>query len=88
MTFRIDRSSSENLITFALSGEIGADDAARLQGLLDGESDRRVVLDLRDVTLADRDAVGLLAHAEATGVSLVNCPEYIRSWIAAEHDGT
>lgn len=88
MTFRIDRSSSESRITFALSGEIGADDTARLQGLLDGESDRRVALDLRDVTLADRDAVSLLAHAEATGVSLVNCPEYIRRWIAAEHDRT
>lgn len=35
-----------------------------------GELDRRVVLDLRDVTLADRDAVSLLARSEADGARL------------------
>lgn len=84
MTFRVDRSTTENAITFTLSGEIGAGDAAELQALLERESDRGIVLDLRDVTLADRDAVSFLARAEVTGISLVNCPDYIRSWIAAD----
>lgn len=86
MTFRIDRSTRENVIVFTLSGEIGADDAARLRGLLDRASDRRIVLDLRDVTLADRDAVILLARSEADGARLANCPPYIREWMSRERE--
>ena len=56
-----------------------------LIGLLAGEPNRRVCLDLNDVTLVNHDAVVFLARAEAQGVVLVNCPDYVRSWIAAEH---
>jgi anti-anti-sigma regulatory factor len=87
MTFRIDRSTRENIIVFTLSGEIAADDAAELEALLERDSDRRVVLDLRDVTLAHRDAVSVLARREADGARLANCPPYIREWISRERDG-
>jgi anti-anti-sigma regulatory factor len=87
MTFRIDRSTREHVIVFTLSGEIAADDAAELGALLERDSDRRVVLDLRDVTLVDRDAVTLLARCEADGTRLANCPPYVREWISRERDG-
>jgi hypothetical protein len=50
-------------------------------------SSDRIVLDLKDITLVDRDAVQFLAHAEMVGIEIVNCPEYVRRWIAAENDG-
>ena len=60
--------------------------ATRLQEFLANEADGRVTLDLKDVSLVDRAAVRFLAEAEAAGIHIVNCPEYVRSWIAAERD--
>jgi anti-anti-sigma regulatory factor len=58
---------------------------ARLQESLADETDsRRVILDLKDVTLVDRAAVQFLAELETAGVRIVNSPGYVRSWIAAE----
>jgi anti-anti-sigma regulatory factor len=56
----------------------------RLQESLADETDSRVILDLKDVTLVDRAAVQFLADVETAGVRIVNCPGYVRSWIAAE----
>jgi hypothetical protein len=39
------------------------------------------------VTLVNRDAITFLAGVEAAGAVLVNCPEYVRSWIDAEQGG-
>jgi hypothetical protein len=41
------------------------------------------VLDLRDVTLVNQDAVEFLAGCEADSIKLENCPAYIRVWIEA-----
>jgi anti-anti-sigma regulatory factor len=71
---------------FALSGVLDTDLAARLETLLADEADGRIVLDLKDVTLVDRDAVRFLASVEATETQIVNCPEYVRIWIAAENE--
>ena len=57
---------------------------ARLQESLTDETDSRVIFDLKDVTLVDRAAVQFLADVETAGVRIVNCPGYVRSWIAAE----
>jgi hypothetical protein len=43
-----------------------------------------VALDLEEVILVDREAVMLLAHSEANGIELRNCPAYIREWVARE----
>ena len=48
---------------------------------------RGILLDLKDVTLVGREAVQFLARVEAAGVRVVNCPDYVRSWIAAENRG-
>jgi anti-anti-sigma regulatory factor len=86
VTLRIYRSSTPDAIVFALSGDIDGEHAARLRQLLTTDTDRRLILDLQNVTLVDRAAVQFLAGVEATGIQLVNCPAYVRTWIAAERD--
>jgi len=86
LTFRIHRSSMPDAVVLALSGDIDREHAARLQQFLTSDTGRRLILDLQNVTLVDRAAVQFLAGVEATGIRLVNCPEYVRTWIAAERD--
>ncbi|HEU4367733.1 MAG TPA: zinc-binding dehydrogenase [Methylomirabilota bacterium] len=86
LTFRILRSIRPDANVFVLSGVLDTERATRLQELLATEADRRIVLDLKDVTLVDRAAVRFLARVEMTGTEIVNCPEYVGSWIAAEDD--
>jgi len=60
---------------------------AELQKLLGSEAgDHSLVLDLNEVRLVDRDVVSFLASCEAKGITLANCPAYIREWIAREKD--
>jgi len=47
---------------------------------------RNIILDLRDVRLADRDAVRFLKGCEAEGMKLENCPAYVREWMDREKD--
>jgi hypothetical protein len=47
---------------------------------------RDIILDLGDLRLADRDAVRFLRRCEADGMTLDNCPAYIRQWIDREKD--
>ena len=84
MTLRIYRSSTPDAIVFALSGDMDLEHVARLQEVLENEPVDRLTLDLKEVTFADRAAVQFLASAEAAGIRIVNCPRYVRSWIAAE----
>ena len=84
LAFRIHRSATPNAIVFALSGDLDLEHVARLQELLANETVNRVTLDLKEVTFADRAAVQFLASAEAAGIRIVDCPRYVRTWIAAE----
>jgi hypothetical protein len=78
---KIQRSANGKVV-FTLSGRIEAEDVTELQRLFDLESvARHLVLNLEDVTLADRDAVNFLTHCEQNGIQLENCPPYIREWI-------
>jgi anti-anti-sigma regulatory factor len=86
---RIQRSTEGNKVVFALSGRIGAEDLAELQSLLQSEvGDHHLVLDLKDVKLVNCDAVKFLAHYEADGAKLKNCPAYIREWITREREAS
>ena len=85
MTYRIQRSTTEGAVAFALSGEIDAAHTTELRALLEKESSGQVRLDLADVTLVTLDGVTFLSSAEAEGIVLLNCPDYVRRWIA-EHD--
>ena len=84
MTHRIERSTNARGVTFVLSGEMDGDHVTELAALMAAVSNRPVFLDLADVTLVHREAIGFLAGVEAAGATLVNCPEYVRSWIDAE----
>ena len=81
---RIQRKANTKVI-FVLSGRIEAEDIDELQRLFELEdTSRKIALDLRDVTLVDRDGVKFLAACEVTGIQLENCPAYIREWIGRE----
>ena len=84
MAYRIKRSTMGRDVTFFLSGEIDSDHVAELKALIATESRRLVYLDLVEVTLVTREAVKDLARVEAAGAVLVNCPDYVRSWIDAD----
>lgn len=86
VTYRVERSVDSSTVTFAVSGTLNATRAADLHALVDRERDVKVLVDLRDVTLVERDAVPLLAEVRARGAELVNCPKYLRLWTVAERD--
>lgn len=71
-------------LIFALSGELDHEHIERIKELLEGEKRRPILLNLEDVTLVGREAVEFLARLEAAGVGIVNCPDYVRTWIDAE----
>ncbi len=75
-------------VVFTLSGRMDAENVAELKELIESEAGgRRIVLELSDLTLVDRDAVRFLEHCEAQSIELENCPAYIREWIAREREG-
>ncbi len=81
---RIQRSVNEEVV-LSLSGRMKAEHVGELKALFESETGcRRIVLDLRDLTLVDRDAVRFLDRCEADSIKLKNCPAYIREWIARE----
>jgi len=87
MTFRIQRSAERELVVFTLTGRIQLEQVAELQTIFNSETARnRVVLDLKEVKLVDRDTVRFLEHCETKGVKLENCPAYIREWIKQERN--
>jgi anti-anti-sigma regulatory factor len=85
VTYRIQRAKTEVGVTFSVSGEMDTAHATELRALLAREPNGPVRLDLADVTLVTLDGVAFLSSAEAEGIVLVNCPDYVRRWIA-EHD--
>jgi hypothetical protein len=43
-------------------------------------------LDLKDVTMVDRDVMRFFLRCEADGVKLENCASYIREWMEREKE--
>jgi hypothetical protein len=61
------------------------ENVAELKTLIRLEANARpIVLDLKDLILADRDVVIFLRWCEEDGIHLKNCPAYIREWITRE----
>ena len=77
------RRKGNGRVLFTLSGRIEAtEDIGQLQQLLAAETGgRQLILDLKDVTLVNRDAVQFLCQCEADGIKLENCPLHVRRWI-------
>jgi len=83
---KITRAANGEMV-FKLSGRMDAENVTELQTLFTAEADsRRIVLDLRDLTLVDQDAVSFLNRCEADNITLKNCPAYIREWITRERN--
>jgi hypothetical protein len=58
------------------------EDMAELESLIRSEADgRHIALDIRNLTLVGRDAIGFLERWETRGVALKNCADYVREWI-------
>ena len=77
------RRTGNGHVLFTLSGRIETgEDIKQLQQLLAVETPgKHLVLDLRDVTLVNQDAVKFLSLCEADGIELDHCPLHVRQWI-------
>jgi anti-anti-sigma regulatory factor len=85
---KIQRATNGETV-FKLIGRMDAGNVKELTGVFQEEANgRRVVLDLRDLILVDRDAVKFLERCETDSIELRNCPAYIREWIAREREGS
>jgi hypothetical protein len=83
MSFRIDRLAIEDDREIVrISGRVAPENLELLRNVLN--ESRVVAIDLKNVLLIDREGVDLLVVAEAKGVELINCPAYIREWVARE----
>ena len=85
---RIHRKSNGDII-FTLSGRIDKDSIADLEALIAVEKkDRRIILDLKDMTLTGQDGISFLAQCETAGIALLNCDPYVREWITIQNKGS
>ena len=85
--FRIHRSVNGEVV-FTISGRIEAEHIAELETLIGAEGKgRRIILDLKDMTLTGQDGIDFLTRSEAAGIALANCDPYVREWITREGSG-
>lgn len=88
MTLMIHRAADGDVVVFTLSGRIEGKRVAELQSVLASEAaNQRIVLDLHEVDLVDREAVRFLARCSADGIQFEHCPAYIREWMVRDSDG-
>jgi anti-anti-sigma regulatory factor len=84
---KIQRSANGKVV-FTLSGRMDHETIAELENLIGTEiKGQRIVLDLKDLTLAGQSDIDFLVRCEAAGVKLVNCARYVRDWIARQQSG-
>jgi len=85
--FRIHRSENGEVV-FTISGRLDAEHIAELETLIAAEGKgRRIILDLKDITLTGRDGIDFLTRCKAADIVLANCDPYIREWIMREGSG-
>ncbi|HEX4164381.1 MAG TPA: hypothetical protein VHZ55_02825 [Bryobacteraceae bacterium] len=84
MSFRIDRFiSGQEVVILRVSGRMRAENVNTFREVL-GRQNGRVVIDLEELALVDREAVAFLALSEINGIELRNCAAYIREWVDRE----
>jgi hypothetical protein len=85
---RIHRTENGEVV-FVLSGRLGKEDIVEFEKLFSAEKkDRRIILDLKDMTLTGLDGIVFLARCEAAGIVLVNCDPYVREWVTRQRTET
>jgi anti-anti-sigma regulatory factor len=81
---KITRAANKEVV-FTVSGRLDAENLAELKKVFSSEaSGRRMVLELKELTRVDQNAVRFLMQCEADNIQLKNCPAYIRKWITRE----
>jgi anti-anti-sigma regulatory factor len=84
--FRIHRSANGDVV-FALIGRLDAEHIAELETLIAAEGkNRRIILDLKDMTLTGQDGIDFLSRCEASQIALVNCDPYVREWMTKQNN--
>jgi anti-anti-sigma regulatory factor len=84
---RIQREANGEVL-LKISGRLDGEDLSELKELIELEvANPHIVLDLRELTLVDQDAVRFLRQCESDDIELRNCPPYICEWIARQRDG-
>jgi len=87
MAFRIETAARGRLSIFILSGHIETQAMPELKRLFELHTNcRDIVVDLRDVSMVDREVMRFLMRCESDGVTLENCTPYIREWMKREKD--
>jgi hypothetical protein len=83
MMLRLERASGSGGEVLRIIGNLRIDelDALRLE-FRDGHPIN--ALDLTEISLVDVEAVRFLGSCEIEGMSLLQCPAYIREWINRE----
>lgn len=74
-------------VRLALAGRMNANSLGELRRAIDRarrHRAHRVALDLSEITLADRASVDFLSQQSKEEIELINCPQYLASWIARE----
>jgi anti-anti-sigma regulatory factor len=83
VTLKIEKTLVEHGTTIKLIGRLRAEHLSELKAQITA-SVPRIVLELREVSLVDADAVRFLGSCESEGIQLLNCSAYIREWIVRE----
>ena len=72
-------------VVFAVSGRMDAEHTTLLKRLFRNEAEgSQIVLDLKNLTLVDCEAVRFLERCESDSIRLRNSPAYVREWIERE----
>jgi anti-anti-sigma regulatory factor len=85
--FRIHRSQNGEVV-FSISGRLDAEHIAELETVIAAEAKgRRIILDLKDMTLTGQEGIDFLARCESAEIALVNCDPYVREWMTRQKSG-
>jgi len=85
---RIQREENGHVV-LRISGRLDGANLVELKKLIQSEEvGRPIVLDLRELTLVDQEAVRFLDQCDSNGIELQNCAPYIWEWIERQRDGS
>lgn len=70
-------------LSLVLIGDLGAAELPALEAAMQASraQNKRILLNLEDVTLVDRIAMKQLCQWKQGGLEVVHCPNYVNSWI-------
>jgi ABC-type transporter Mla MlaB component len=84
---RIQSSEDGDAIRLTVLGDVADEFVAELERVVHSQvAERKVVLDLGNVTRVTGGGAQLLYQLQHRGARLVNCPEYLRQWISKALD--